>query len=136
VFSALQKKGITHYLLAMVVMSKDTIAYVPDHFWDEFAKHEDKIARATKLSKDEIREFVDLLREYATTVPKTEYSKYLETAKEVCRDKKDAPYVALALAVGGTLITGDKRLIEDARKIIPVLTPGEFLSLLKGQKIR
>ena len=135
-FSALQKKGNTHYLLAMILLSRDLTTYVPDHFWNEFEKHYDKLARVTKLSRDEIREFVGTLREYTITVPKTEYSEYLEAAKDVCRDKKDVPYVALALAVGGTLITGDKRLAEDARKLVPVLTPREFLSLLKGKKIR
>jgi len=30
-------------------------------------------------------------------VPKEEFGKYLEKAKEICSDKDDSPYVALSL---------------------------------------
>ncbi len=132
-FSALQKKRLAHYLLAILIMSRDITVYVPDHFWDEFVKHRDKLARVTKLSTEEIEELVEILNEHTITVPKAEYGDYLKTAEETCMDLKDAPYVALALAIGGTLITGDKHLIEDASKIAPVITPGEMIALLKGR---
>jgi len=61
-------------------------------------------------------------------VPKEEFGKYLEKAKEVCSDKDDSPYVALSLSLGKVPIwSNDKELKEDCKEVgIRVLSTEEI----------
>jgi len=134
VFSALQKKGLAHELLALIVFSDSIIAIVPEYFWVEFEKHKEKLVRLSKLDEQDFEDMVEILRSEIISVPKEIYEKELETAKSICRDVKDAPYVALALHRDAPLVTGDRALREDASRAIKVYSPRELLEIVRGRK--
>ena len=50
-----------------------------------------------------------------------------------CPDPKDAPFLALAYASGAWLVTGNlKHFPEAARGEVRVLSPGDYLEILRG----
>ncbi|RLF91433.1 putative toxin-antitoxin system toxin component, PIN family [Thermococci archaeon] len=130
VFSAFQKKGTSYLLLVALILDPTIRILVPEYFWEEFEKHEEKLLRHTKLSQEEFEKMLSILKLYSTSVPKELFENELKKAVKLCRDKGGVPYVALALHRRAILITGDLNLKADVEGIIPAYTPREFLELL------
>ena len=92
----------------------------------EVGKHTERIAKETHFSQEEIEEQIEFLMSEITIIPDEEYNDKFEEARRLLKEhKKDAPYVALALAFNCKIFSGDKTL----RELIPdmVLTPRQIL---------
>ena len=99
---------------------------------DEIKDNKEKILRHSEFSWKEIEFILKVLGLAIEFVPKKEFEKYLDKAKDICSDKDDSPYVALSLSLGKASIwSNDKELKEDCKEVeIKVLFTDEVKLLV------
>ena len=104
----------------------------PKAVLDEIKDNKDKILKYSEFSWEEIEFILKVLGLAIEFVPKEEFGKYLEKAKEICSDKDDSPYFALSLSLGKVPIwSNDKELKEDCKEAgIKVLSTDEVKLLI------
>ena len=117
-FAALIKEGSNSDLL----ISDKLQLFAPEFLFVEFAKYEELILKKTHRSSQEFQEFLDLLKEQITIIPKKEILPFMEEAEEVSPDPKDTVYLALALALQASVWSNDKKLKEGQNKITVLST--------------
>lgn len=117
-FAALIKEGSTAELL----ISDKLQLFAPEFLFTEFAKYEELILKKTHRSPEEFNEFLELLKEQITIVPKKEITPYLDKADKISPDPKDTIYLALALALKASVWSNDKKIKQDQNKIIILST--------------
>ena len=116
VFSALLHKRRIHDLL---FYNPELELYTPELLHQELRKHQEKLARLTKLTREETRTLIEeILPGRITTIPTKEYKKELLEAMKIAGkvDPADAPFIALAMHLKIPLWTGDKAILELAAK--------------------
>lgn len=124
--SALIMKGNSSKVFSLnsIIQKFDFIA--PNFLILEVGKHTERITNKTHSSQNDIEEQVEFLLNEITIIPDDEYKNKLEEARQLLKEhKKDAPYVALALAFNCKILSGDKTLKE----LVPdmVFTPRQVL---------
>jgi len=103
---------------------------VPEYFYHELREKMSKVKGLTRLSKEELDEALEVILEQVETVADPIILDFVEEAKRVSTDPKDAPYVALAMALDVPLLTGDKKLAESVKGRVKVLTLRDALELV------
>jgi len=89
--------------------------YMPTYAVIELFNHKEKIVKYTKLTKEEVTEFLYRILSRITIINDTTISeKAIKQAYNLVRevDIKDLPFVALAIELNAYLWTGDKKLQE------------------------
>lgn len=129
VVSSLVIKGVpfTAFILNKLLRQFEFVA--PELLLAEFEKHEERLLKETRLSRQEFSDVVELLFEEISLVPSSQFSEFLPSARvSLSAHKKDAPYLALALKLNCPIFSGDKVL----KKLSPVkvLSPREMLEKL------
>ena len=112
-FAALIKEGSTAELL----ISDKLQLFAPEFLFEEFSKYKDLILKKTHRSNEEFNQFLDLLKEQITIIPKKEITPLIEKAEKISPDPKDSIYLALALALNSNVWSNDKKLKEGQKKI-------------------
>ena len=79
----------------------------PDYSLIEINNHLDEIRKKTNNSLDEIKILISLLFENITIVQESDYSSYLDRAKDLISDIDDVAFIALALFVKADGIWSD-----------------------------
>lgn len=122
-FAALIADGTTRHLLLHSSLDLRS----PGTIWEEFDRNRDELVDKSNATDAVFELVVDLLRDRVAYVPLPAIRPYLGDAMEALGDahRLDAPYVACALAVGGTLWSQDKGLGK--RAPVPVVTTGEVV---------
>ncbi len=123
-FAALIKEGSTAELL----ISDKLQLFTPEFLFVEFEKYEELILKKTHRTKDEFNNFLELLKEQITVVPKKEITPFMEEAENISPDPKDTVYLALAFAIKSNIWSNDKKLKLGQDKIT-VLSTEELLEL-------
>ena len=109
--------------------------FAPDFIFDEINKNLKTVMEKTGMSEREIQTMLDLLKDNIFTFSFSFYKKNLREAKRIIGgyDKKDIPYIALALSMGIEGIEGiwtnDRHFLK--QKNIRVWKTKELLDLLK-----
>jgi predicted nucleic acid-binding protein len=111
-FAALIKEGSTAELL----ISDKLQLFAPEFLFSEFTKYEELILKKTHRSNEEFNEFLELLKEQITIVPKKEITPFIDKAEKISPDPKDTVYLALALALKSNVWSNDKKLKEGQKK--------------------
>jgi len=133
VFSSLIRKGIPYKVFLLNSVSKKFRFIAPEYVWEEFKSDKDELLKKSEYSKDEFDEILLFLKEEIEVVPNKEFLEFFPKAKEILEEeKKDAPYLALALAYNCKIFSGDKRLKEKIHGL--VVTPRELLEVLLGKR--
>lgn len=126
VISALIKKGSVSEVFSLNFIFEKFKFIAPNFLIQEVGKHTIKIMNKTHLSKEMIDETLGIVTEQITFIAEEEFSHKNEEAQKILKEhEKDVPYLALALAFGCKIFSGDKVLksiIQDK-----VLTPKELL---------
>jgi len=117
-FAALIKEGSTAELL----ISDKLQLFAPEFLFSEFTKYEELILKKTHRSNEEFNEFLELLKEQITIVPKKEITPFIDKAEKISPDPKDTVYLALAFALKSNVWSNDKKLKEGQNKIIVLST--------------
>lgn len=68
-------------------------------------------------SHEEFNQFLELLKEQITIIPKKEISPFLDKAKKISPDPKDTVYLALAFALKSNIWSNDKSLKQNQDRI-------------------
>lgn len=112
-FAALIKEGSTAELL----ISDKLQLFAPEFLFTEFVKYEELILKKTHRSREEFNQFLDLLKEQITIIPKKEIIPFINKAEKISPDTKDIVYLALAFALKSNIWSNDKRLKQGQEKI-------------------
>ena len=123
-FAALIKEGSTAELL----ISDKLQLFAPEFLFTEFAKYKDLIIKKTHRNDEKFDQFLDLLKEQITIIPKEEITPFIEEADKISPDPKDSIYLALAIALKSDIWSNDKKLKEDQSKIT-VYTTEELIEI-------
>jgi predicted nucleic acid-binding protein len=113
-FAALIKEGLTAELL----ISDKLQLFAPEFLFTEFIKYEELILKKTHRSREEFNQFLELLKEQITIIPKKEITPFIDKAEKYSPDPKDTVYLALAFALKSNIWSNDKRLKQDQQKIM------------------
>lgn len=101
------------------LLSSEHVLYVPDIAFLEIERYRERILKKTKLDREELQRFALKLLQKLTVVPSLLLSQpSLKHAHEACEDidEKDTMYLAVAIELGVTLITGDRALHDGLRE--------------------
>lgn len=112
-FAALIKEGSTAELL----ISDKLQLFAPEFLFTEFAKYEELILKKTHRSREEFNQFLDLLKEQITVIPKKEIIPFIDKAENISPDPKGIVYLALAFALKSNIWSNDKKLKKDQNEI-------------------
>jgi len=112
-FAALIKEGSTAELL----ISDKLQLFAPEFLFTEFAKYEELILKKTHRSHEEFNQFLDLLKEQITIIPKKEIIPFMDKAEKISPDPKDIVYLALAFALKSNIWSNDKKLKQGQEEI-------------------
>jgi len=84
--------------------------YSPDFLEIELDKHKDMIQEKSELNSIELDSLLTLLMENIIVVPKEMYDKNMPKADDILGgvDKKDVPFIAVALEKGAVIWSDDK----------------------------
>lgn len=121
-FAALIKEGSTAELL----ISDKLQLFAPEFLFTEFAKYEELILKKTHRSHEEFNQFLDLLKEQITVIPKKEIIPFTNKAEKISPDPKDTVYLALAIAIKSSIWSNDKKL-KKGQEEIPVFSTEELI---------
>ena len=115
IFSALLSKGKVFdiFLLNHLIKKFDFVA--PEYLFFEVGKHVGEIVKRSKLSKKEISNVFDFMKQQIIIVPFKEFIGYKDEAKEIAPHKKDIPYFALALAFNSPIWSDEKAFKKQNR---------------------
>lgn len=127
-FAALIKEGSTAELL----ISDKLQLFAPEFLFSEFTKYEELILKKNHRSNEEFNEFLELLKEQITIVPKKEITPFIDKVEKISPDPKDTVYLALAFALKSNIWSNDKKLKEGQNKII-ILSTDEKTNLIKSK---
>ena len=112
-FAALIKEGLTAELL----ISDKLQLFAPEFLFTEFAKYKQLILRKTHRNEEEFNQFLEILKEQISIVPKKEITPFMDEANKISPDPKDTIYLALAIALKSNIWSNDKKLKQDQTKI-------------------
>lgn len=105
-FAALIKKSMTSELL----FKEGLHLYAPEFLFVEFENYREMIKKKTERSDAEFDEFFGILERRITLVPYEEIKPFIAEADSISPDKKDVPYLALALKMSIAIWSNDKPL--------------------------
>jgi predicted nucleic acid-binding protein len=101
--------------------------YIPEYLLDELKRHKEEISTKSGLSFEKIDLLFSLISLNFKVVPLSEFKEFIKKASDICPDKDDTEYFALALKLNCPLWSNDKRLKQDSLK---VLTTSEVIKLI------
>lgn len=113
IFSAIIKKGKAHELL----FDDRVHLFTPEYFFSEFEEHSVEIMDKTGQSEEDVKLLLDGIKSKISLIPLEELSPFLEEAENICPDKDDVVYFALALKMGCAIWSQDKALKEKQNKV-------------------
>jgi len=123
-FSTLIKNSLT----AELVFDEELQLNAPDFFIDEFMKYEDLILQKMHRTKEKYLEILHSLKDIIKTIPKEEFSEYLDSAENISPDEKDVPYLALAMKLKCAIWSNDKKLKEQDK--VKVYSTKEIMEMI------
>jgi predicted nucleic acid-binding protein len=107
IISSLIKGSVTREIL----LSADILFVVPEWVHTEIKKHQELIARKAGINQDELIQFTEEVFQVVQTIPFSKYKSHINEGVNIIGDvdKDDAPFIAIALALGADGIwTNDK----------------------------
>lgn len=118
IFSALLSRNSR--LRDFLLEEKNTMKlFSPHYVFVEIFKHKEKILKLSKLTEDEMYEFLNKILEKISFVNSgTVSERSKKEAYKLCDgiDLNDIPFVALTIELNGRLFSGDKKLKEGLAK--------------------
>jgi len=108
------------------------LLYAPETMTGEIRKYEDIIIEKSGLTKDEFEMLFGMLTEDITIVEKEKYKNYMEEADRLIGhiDKKDVPFIALALYLPNSGIWSNDGDFEEQDRV-GILKTEEVLKLFE-----
>lgn len=121
-FAALLKESGTSDILF-----KHTL-YAPEFIFGEFRRYKDYLKGKTKRTEEEFNELFDLFERNVILIPKEEMVPFIRQAEKISPDRKDVPYLALALRLRCSLWSNDREL-KEKQNTIQVYSTEELINM-------
>lgn len=102
--------------------------YSPELAIKELLKYKGLICEKSKLKELEFEEALKILKLFVRFETESFFKEFLPKAKEISPDVDDVAYFALALKLGCSIWSNDKRLKKQSR--IKILTTKDILELI------
>ena len=125
-FAALIKNGVTTKLIFV----DDLHLYAPEFLLEEFNKHRNYLLNKTHRTKEEFNEILEVLAYRIIFIPFEDIEQYLEKADKISPDPDDSIYFAIALKIGASIWTNEKRLQK--QNIVNIYTTSDILDLFES----
>lgn len=129
VISSLINKGIVSSIFSLNTILNKFKFIAPEFLLEEVKKHKSKALELTKLSEQEFKESYEFLINEIVFIPSEQFLELLPKAKQLAPHDKDAPYVALSLALKSPIFSGDKGLLKSKADVI---SPRELFDKLSS----
>ncbi len=84
----------------------------PELLFEEIENNKDLIVQKSGLTKEEIEEFLEIIKERIVIIPGEEFVRCREEAERICPDEKDIAYFSLALYLKCSVWSNEKKLKE------------------------
>jgi len=124
-FAGLIKDGMT----AKLFFLDDLHLYAPEFLLDEFSKHHEFLLNKTHRTKEEFNEILEVLAYRIIFIPLDEVKHYLDEADKISPDPDDSIYFAIALKIGASIWTNEKRLKKQDQ--IKIFTTSDLVKIFK-----
>ena len=131
VFSALYGGNVSIELFMLNHVLREITFLVPSYFWEELDRKREKLMNITRFSENELDFVLRIIKSQTIEVPVEVFSEKLNEAERLSPGPKDVPYVALALALGVPILTGDLKLRKGLEGKLRAYSPSELLDILK-----
>jgi len=128
VFSALHSKGTP---LEVFEANKAIGMFefvTPEYLFFEIGKRMDKLLSKSKLTKEEVSEIFSFIKEEMEPASMETFKDKLDEAERLAPHSKDITFLALALKLDCSILSGDEGLRRQSR--VKILSPSEALSLI------
>lgn len=122
-FSALIISGKTEELF----FEEDLHLFAPEFLFEELGKYYQLILDKTGRTQEELEELLTILKKKIKVIPNEETDKFIRLAREICPDKNDADYFALAMKLRCPIWSNDKNLKK--QKLIVVYSTQELVEM-------
>ncbi|MFW5846910.1 MAG: putative toxin-antitoxin system toxin component, PIN family [Nanoarchaeota archaeon] len=113
IISALIKNNLSR----KIIFNKNFEFFAPDHIISEIYRHKEEIQNKAKITPEEFEIVISLIFENITIIPKEEYNKYFDIAKNLISDLDDCPFIALCLAINAEAIWTEDTHFQSKDKI-------------------
>ena len=124
-FAALIKDGITAKLLFL----DDLYLYAPEFLLDEFNKHRKYLLNKTHRTKEDFNEILEVLAYIIKFIPLEDIEQYIKKADKISPDPDDSIYFAIALKIGASIWTNEKRLQKQDQ--IKIYTTSDLVEIFE-----
>ncbi|MDP4012431.1 MAG: PIN domain-containing protein [Candidatus Nanoarchaeia archaeon] len=111
----------------VILTSQNHSFYAPKKIVDEIRKYKKEICEFINQTSEEFEIDYKALLIFINLIDFVEYEKFMDKAKEVIRDVKDADYIACGLAVKADFIWSNDKDFKDIQQIIAVKTTEQFI---------
>jgi len=123
-FSVLIKKGKTEEL----IFETDLHLFAPEFIFEEFENYREEILGKTERTNEEFEELVNILKRKIMAIPNEETEIYIPEAEQICPDKKDIDYFALALKLKCPIWSQDKEL-KEKQKVVKIYSTEDLAKM-------
>ncbi len=86
--------------------------FAPELLFQEINNNKNLIIKKSELNKEEIDQFITLIRKRVQVISEEEFVRCRSQAEKICPDPKDIVYFALALSLNCAIWTNEKKLKE------------------------
>jgi predicted nucleic acid-binding protein len=124
-FAALIKDSTTTELM----LHEDIHLCAPEYLLVEFEKYRKLIKRKTNRDDSEFDITMDVFHRRIKLIPYEEIKPFIKKAKKISPDKKDVPYLALAMALHIAIWSNDRNL-KNKQDEVDVYSTEDLVKLL------
>ncbi len=111
-----------------VVFNDNLKIFAPELLLKELENNKPTILEKSLLNKEDIDNLFEILKQRIKFIPEKDFISYREEALQICPDKKDVEYFALALKLKSPIWSNEKGLKK--QNIIEVYATHELIKLL------
>lgn len=128
VLSALLTKGKTFDVFKLNSFLKKFEFIAQEYLFNEIGRNLGEIVLRSKLSKEEISEVFEFVKEEITFVSFKDFNKFIEKAEKLAPHDKDLQYFALAISSNSGIWSDEKAFLRQNK--VKIFLTNELLSLL------
>mgnify|MGYP001565615695 CR=1 FL=1 len=128
VFSAILSKGKTFDVFMFNSIIKRFEFVAPEFLFFEIGKHFNEILSRSKLSKEEIAELFEFVKEQVMPVSFSQFNMHAEEAEKLVPHAKDIEYFALALKLNAGIWSNEVAFNKQSK--VKVFSTSELLKEL------
>ena len=122
------KSDSTRRKIIEKLLNNDCMLIAPSFILEELSKEKEKIIKFAKIDESDFRYLFSLLLQNIKTIPKEEYTDFIDLAKKLSPHEKDVSYFALALSNNCSIWSDELEFKKQSQ--IKIFSTKDLLELL------